>query len=332
MTFPPWLLEIIISPESGQPLKLENDAFVSSNGLRYSIVKDIPCLISHTSTNAPLGLGDKEYYDKLAREYRAQDDFWSNPYDTEIWRLEHDLIRTRLTPGPMLDVGCGFYPHFEFTNDREVVAGDVSFESLLVARKFGDETGSVFLFQFDATALPFAPQSFSSLIAGGELLNHITNYSLAISEFWRVLKPGGILLIQVGAKWCFDSLWAILDSFIGHPLGYSVTKREALSFFRTRNDDVRVTWEITPAGDFQIKLLLVRKLQRTTRELGFKLIDQYGANCLSGLIPLPVQQKSKNRILQNLTNVLIRGDRLVARFPFFRTFAGNVFLICQKID
>ena len=49
----------------------------------------------------------RRYYDALAAEYRAQDSFWNNPYDREIWCLEHDLIRPYLDrPGPLLDVAA----------------------------------------------------------------------------------------------------------------------------------------------------------------------------------------------------------------------------------
>lgn len=74
----------------------------------------------------------QQFYDALADEFRVQDAFWDNAYDREIWRLEHDLLRPRLRDGDrLLDVGCGFYPHFDFTKTCDVVAGDLSFKSLL---------------------------------------------------------------------------------------------------------------------------------------------------------------------------------------------------------
>jgi ubiquinone/menaquinone biosynthesis C-methylase UbiE/uncharacterized protein YbaR (Trm112 family) len=325
------LLDILRSPASNERLRLEADGLVSASGLRYEIIKGIPCLVAATTQNGNEAISSRDYYDQLAQEYQGQDDFWNNPYDAEIWRLEHDLLKGRLiVSGPMLDVACGFYPHFKFTYGQSVIAGDISFESLLVAREFGDESKSVQLVQFDATALPFADQSFGNVLAGGELLNHIPNYPIALSEFWRVLKPGGILLLQVGSKWCFDSLWATVDPFIGHVAGYSVTKKEAFSFFRSPTKDVRVTWGITPTGDFQVALIFVPKLKRALNQIGFKILDRYGANCISGIIPLPVQQESKSRLLESVISALIRVDRLVGRFPVFRSFAGNIFLVCQR--
>src|SRR5262245_23351160 len=116
----------------------------------------------------------QRYYDSLTAEYRAQDSFWDNPYDREIWRLEHDLICPRLMGSePLLDLGCGFYPHFEFTETRMVVAGDISLKSLVIAKEFGDESRLVRLVGFDALRLPFASGSFGYAIAGGELIYHM---------------------------------------------------------------------------------------------------------------------------------------------------------------
>lgn len=280
---------------------------------------------------APVSPSDsRHYYDGLAAEFRAQDTFWDNPYDWEIWRLEHDLIGPHLNhPGGLLDLGCGFYPHFEFTKDRTVVAGDISAESLRVAREFGDESHQVRLVQFDAQALPFPSSSFEYAIAGGELLNHLADYSLVLTEVHHVLRPGGFLLLQVGAKWCLDTLWAILDAFLGNRIGYSMRREEAWAFIKLRQGDLPVTWGVTPSGDFRVGLLSIRKLKRVLRDTGFCVRQVYGANAISGLVLLPIQQESDSKILVWFVSKLIVLDRLLGRLPPFQTFAGNVFFVCE---
>jgi len=325
------VLKILRAPGTQERLRSENHELVSDSGTRYNIECGIPQLVPDSSSEDPSAKDSRRYYDDLAAEYRGQDAFWNNAYDTEIWRLEHQLIQRRLgNSDAMLDVGCGFYPHFEFTYDRLVIAGDVSLSSLIVAKEFGDESRSVRLIQFDARVLPFQNESFGSVIAGGELLNHISNYAEALSEFWRVLKPSGILLVQVGGKWCLDSCWAMGDAFLGHIIGYSVKPREVLQFFRRPIDDVAVTWGITPAGDFRVKLLYVPKLRRALNQTGFEILEQYGANCISGLVPLPIQQQSKSPFIEALVCGLIRFDRAIARLPILRSLAGNVFFVCRK--
>lgn len=280
--------------------------------------------------SADPAVDSRRYYDSLAGEFRAQDSFWDNPYDREIWRLEHDLMRPYLNhPGPLLDPGCGFYPHFEFTRERAVFAGDISLGSLRVAREFGDESRQVQLVQFDVSALPFASGRFGYAIAGGELLNHVPDYPIVLGEIRRVLQPDGYLLLQVGAKWCLDTFWAIADALLGHHIGYSMTRAEATAFLCLRQGDLPVTWGITPSGNFRIWLLSIRKLKQHLAASGFKVRQAYGADGLSGLVPLPLQQESDSATVHWLVTNLIRLDRVVGALPFFRTFAGNVFILCQ---
>ena len=271
------------------------------------------------------------FYDSLAEDFRSQDTFWDNPYDCEIWRLEHDLLRPYLTnSGVLLDIGCGFYPHFEFASALVVVAGDISLKSLLVARRFGDELGVVKLCQFDPAQLPFASGSCSAVIAGGELLNHLVRYEPALAEIARVLDARGILMVQVSAKWCLDLLWALLDAVSGNWIGYAMKRDEAITFLRRPCQDSTVTWDITTSGPLKVQLLSIRHLRQALRDAGFKILMMCGANSLSGIIPLPLQQKSASRALRVAVSLLIRLDRTIGRILPFRGFAGNVFLLCRR--
>lgn len=49
--------------------------------------------------------------------------------------------------------------------------------------------------KIDATAIPFNNDTFDFLIAN-HILEHIPNYRKALSEFYRILKPGGIAILQ----------------------------------------------------------------------------------------------------------------------------------------
>lgn len=49
--------------------------------------------------------------------------------------------------------------------------------------------------RIDATAIPFPDNSFDVVIAN-HVLEHIPDYRKALSEFFRVLKPGGIAILQ----------------------------------------------------------------------------------------------------------------------------------------
>ena len=49
--------------------------------------------------------------------------------------------------------------------------------------------------QIDATAIPFEDDTFDFLIAN-HILEHIPDYRKALSEFYRILRPGGIAILQ----------------------------------------------------------------------------------------------------------------------------------------
>jgi SAM-dependent methyltransferase len=49
--------------------------------------------------------------------------------------------------------------------------------------------------KIDATAIPFGDDTFDFLIAN-HILEHIPDYRQALSEFYRILNPGGIAILQ----------------------------------------------------------------------------------------------------------------------------------------
>jgi SAM-dependent methyltransferase len=95
--------------------------------------------------------------------------------------------------GRALDVGCGrslfadIGVPFPFT----VVAGDLDFQSVR------DRAGEVPHQQwgvFDASALPFPDATFDALFAG-EVIEHVPDARVALREWGRVLKPGGVAIV-----------------------------------------------------------------------------------------------------------------------------------------
>jgi ubiquinone/menaquinone biosynthesis C-methylase UbiE len=275
-------------------------------------------------------MDSRTYYDVLAENYEGENQFWQNPYDSEVWRLEHDIITRYLTSSkPILDVGCGFYPHDNFPPSVRIIAGDISLRSLLVARDHPPQGRAVELVQFDAHHLPFRDGSFCQAIAGGELLNH-AQYPVVAKELGRVLSVDGFLLVEFGTKWCLDSLWAILDSTLGNRIGYSVTRDQSVNFFRCDGSDVEVTWEVTPGGKFTLKLLTVSNVRRALKDAGFSVEKIISTNCLSGIIPLPLQQVSDRQWIQSFAKLLIAVDRALGRLYPLNLFAGNVFILCRR--
>jgi ubiquinone/menaquinone biosynthesis C-methylase UbiE len=127
-------------------------------------------------------LYDEEYY-----RYREQ---------TRDFRAEADeLIRLlRLEPGcRVLEVGCGggaFLGRLE-KEGCEAVGVDLLEDAVEAARKM---VGGSVVLRADAVALPFDDSSFDRL-ASHHLVEHLADLPFALSEWRRVLAPGGRMAI-----------------------------------------------------------------------------------------------------------------------------------------
>jgi SAM-dependent methyltransferase len=72
------------------------------------------------------------------------------------------------------------------------------------------------LFQMDARAIPFE-QEFD-LVGAFDVLEHIPEDTLALSQLYRALKPGGGLLISVPQH---PELWSVVDTYSHHQRRYT---------------------------------------------------------------------------------------------------------------
>lgn len=116
----------------------------------------------------------------------------------------------------VLEIGCGrgFYVRTlkSVWPKLEVTGIDLNPEYLDKAREFMGDL-RVELRVADATKLPFKDKTFDRIIAS-EILEHIEDDEKAISEMYRVLKPGGIIMITVPNKnypFCWDPVNWILE-------------------------------------------------------------------------------------------------------------------------
>lgn len=127
-------------------------------------------------------------------------------YDTELGRtidkLEKDLIYSLAEPHPgqlALDVGTGT-GHFArdlATRGLRVIGVDVSWAMLSVARnRTRSALPLVHLVHADAARLPFVSDRLD-LVLSVTALEFIAAPRLALEEMWRVLRPGGRLVIAV---------------------------------------------------------------------------------------------------------------------------------------
>jgi phosphatidylethanolamine/phosphatidyl-N-methylethanolamine N-methyltransferase len=149
---------------------------------------------------------------KCEKNYRDLPDYdrlvarWLENYDSanydgglaaRILTKTHGLIESPFGPEVsyprVLEVGAGTMAHFPFVRHRFdlYVASDFD-QSVLNALHKKPLPEKVELQKLDGGSLPFADDSFDRLIAT-HVLEHIPSPHLAIREWVRVIKPGGVL-------------------------------------------------------------------------------------------------------------------------------------------
>jgi len=118
--------------------------------------------------------------------------------DWEAYAKEHG---TTAFPGELLkkysgdrvlDIGCGVGDHLAKTGSAIKVGIELARTRLVYGKKKYPETHFL---QADATRLPFKDNSFDTVITV-DVIEHVPKYSVFVREAHRVLKPGGVLLVQ----------------------------------------------------------------------------------------------------------------------------------------
>lgn len=94
--------------------------------------------------------------------------------------------------GKLLDIGCGNKPYEDlFTNIS-------SYSGLEITSTIHKSTKADFF--YDGTVFPFENESFDSILLN-QVFEHVFNPDEFLKEVFRILKPGGKLLISVPFVW-----------------------------------------------------------------------------------------------------------------------------------
>lgn len=94
--------------------------------------------------------------------------------------------------GKLLDFGCGRKPYRNLFHVDEYIGIDLKREDEWT-KQYADVL-------YDGTVLPFQDHYFDGVLST-EVIEHLPNEELAIQELYRILKPGGRILITVPFVW-----------------------------------------------------------------------------------------------------------------------------------
>jgi SAM-dependent methyltransferase len=109
-----------------------------------------------------------------------------------------------LSPGRVLDLGCGIGHSYRLLAPRESVGVDVD-----PAVLEGQERETV---AADMRALPFAAGSFASVLAV-QSIEHVPDADRVLAEVARVLEPGGVALLVTPNRLTFGRPDEIVDPY-----------------------------------------------------------------------------------------------------------------------
>lgn len=131
------------------------------------------------------------------RYARTQLDANGNHESEPHFRQKTGFTPEEISGKLVLDLGCGMGRFAEVASrwGARVVGVDLSNAAEVAARNLADRD-SVSVFQADAFALPFAPESFDYIYSIG-VLHHTPNCELAFKGLTRFLKAGGSIAIWV---------------------------------------------------------------------------------------------------------------------------------------
>lgn len=156
--------------------------------------------------------------------YRVEDTHW---WYTGMRRVAGVLLRRRFDGRTgnlaVLDAGCGTGGNAEYLRRFGDVTGvDVSGEALRFARR----RPALRLAHASVERLPFRDNSFD-LVLSNDVLCHlqVADDRRAVDEFARVLRPGGVLYLQLPA---FDQLRSHHDAAVFTKHRYSAAEVRAL--------------------------------------------------------------------------------------------------------
>ena len=187
-----------------------------------------------------------------ATRQAEQRHFWFRGFRSFVRPLIAEAVAGRPSPR-ILDCGCGTGANLVLLNDYGHAAGfDLSWHGLEFARDYGQTR----IAHASITHVPFTSGTFD-LVTAFDVLYSLTEVqeTAAIAEIFRVLRPGGTLLVNVAAL----KILRGSHSVFGSELRRSTRRRLRAVLTRGGFDVVRLTY--TNFSLFPL-MLAVRTAQR----------------------------------------------------------------------
>jgi SAM-dependent methyltransferase len=234
-------------------------------------------------------------YEKI---YELESDHWW--FEGRRRLLRHFL--RRFAPAPttrILDIGCGTghtLVYLKKLGYEEAAGVDMS----ALAIDFCTQLGLSNVKQGDALALDYPDGAFDTLLAF-DVIEHLRDDRLALCEFHRVLRPGGVAIVTVPA---FRALWSQHDVVLQHYRRYRAGDLKPLA----RSSGLKVdAWSYFYCTVFPL-VALMRFSSRLLRSRRTSDLE---------VVPRPV-----NAILKAISGIEVKALGVLPRLPFGTSLAA----------
>jgi ubiquinone/menaquinone biosynthesis C-methylase UbiE len=163
----------------------------------------------------------------------------------------------------VLEIGCGrgAFANYLISGSnapRSLFACDYSEKAVeLAAERYGSH-GDRLKWQRENTELLSFPDNTSDVVISCETIEHVPNPALALMELFRVLKPGGCVLLTCPSYFNFFGLWCFYRWAIGKPY--------------------------TEGGEFYVNYPLMPRVWDWIKKAGFDVVEFRSSDIV---LPLP---------------------------------------------
>jgi MPBQ/MSBQ methyltransferase len=267
-------------------------------------------------------------FDTMADSYESLE-----PWYEHLYGVLHDLVRTALAPPadrhrPLaLDAGCGtgFQAAVLASLGYHTHGLDLSAGLLAVARRRRER---VTLTRGTIEALPYKDATFDAVTCCGSTLSFVDAPARAVAEVGRVLRPGGLLLLECEHRWSLDLAWGALSSVTGDRLGYGLRPRDV---WRQLTERGGPGFRVHYPGYGPLRLFTVSEVRALLDAAGLEPAQMWGIHVLTNLIPSTVLHRARLAPSVDLFyRLLCRVDGGLRRLPATARLANSLVVLARR--
>ena len=186
-----------------------------------------------------------------------------------------------------------------------------------------------------ATELPFENNQFDLVNCCGSVLSSIENYEEAIKEISRVLKPGGILILEVENKYNLDLFYPALDKVLFGVLDYDQPFRKSMkNIFSKPSQHAQIDFPFSMhEKEIKIPIWLFSSfgLKQELRKNSLLTENYYSIHNFTNILPSVLLDTSEpSKILVSIFKLLCNTEKTFNSMKVFNHFGCSSIYFCIK--